>query len=88
MAAALQGLGKGDWSRHLDDAADNAFTQAIDRAAAAGRKGEVAVLAGTGLQRDWRSVPPLHLQHILAAYRRVGLEPMARMIAVEALTRG
>lgn len=87
MTAALQGLGKGEFGDRLD-AAPNAFTRAIDAAAASGRKGEVAVLAAVGLQRDWRSVPPLHLQHILAAYRRVGLAPMAHMLAVEALTRG
>ncbi len=92
LAASLEGLGKGDWSDTLDDlgvsAEANAFTRAIDSAAAGGRKGEVAVLGGIGLQGSWRSVPPRHLQHILAAYRRVGLDGMARMIAAEALTRG
>ena len=92
LAACLQGLGKGDWSSRLrklgvpEDA--NAFTAAIDAAAAGGRRGEVALLAGIGLQGSWRGVPPQHLRHILAAYRRVGLDVDARLLAAEAITRG
>lgn len=64
------------------------WTRAIDRAAAAGEAGTVVVLAAAGMQtREWRYVPPEHLFHIVAALRRVGLEPEARMIAAEALAR-
>ena len=89
MAAAMSGLGHGgDWDELLDDLdvapLANAWTRRIDAAAAGGRVGEVAVLAATGLQHG---VPPRHLQKIIAAYRRVGLQNEARMLAVEALTR-
>ncbi len=64
------------------------WTRALDRAAAAGEAGTVAVIAAAGLQtRDWANVPPEHLYHIVAALRRVGFEPEARMIAAEALAR-
>lgn len=89
LAAALSGLGRGDdWDEALDDLdvapIANSWARRIDAAAAGGRIGEVAVLAATGLQHG---VPPRHLQKILAAYRRVGLENEARLLAVEALTR-
>jgi hypothetical protein len=89
MAAAMSGLGHGsDWDDVLDDLdvapLANGWTRRIDAAAAGRRVGEVAVLAATGLQRG---VPPRHLQKIVAAYRRVGLQDEARMLAVEALTR-
>ena len=64
------------------------WTRAIDHAAALGQSGTVIVLAAAGLQtREWRYVPPEHLFHIVAALRRVGFEPEARMIAAEALAR-
>jgi len=64
------------------------WTRAIDHAAASGQSGTVIVLAAAGLQtREWRYVPPEHLFHIIAALRRVGFEPEARMIAAEALAR-
>lgn len=66
----------------------NSWTRAIDRAAAEGEAGTVVVLAAAGMQtREWRYVPPEYLFHIVAALRRVGLEPEARMIAAEALAR-
>jgi len=41
-----------------------------------------------GMQtHDWRYVPPAHLYHVVAALRRTGNEPAARMIAAEALSR-
>ncbi len=67
---------------------DNVWTRQIDAAAAAGRVGEVALLAATGLQTNWAGVPPRHLFHIIAAYKRVGRIHEARMLAVEAVTRG
>jgi len=64
------------------------WSQLLDRAAASGQKGTTVLLAAIGMQtNDWRYVPPTHLYHIVSALRRVGLEPEARMIAVEALTR-
>ena len=64
------------------------WTAALDRAASAGDVGSVVVLSAAGLQTyDWNHVPPAHLYHIVAAMRRVGLEPEARMIAAEALAR-
>jgi hypothetical protein len=89
LAAALSGLGRGgDWEDVLDDLdvapIDNGWSRRLDAAASARRVGEVAVLAATGLQKG---VPPRHLQKIIAAYRRVGLQHEARMLAVEALTR-
>ena len=96
LLAALDGLGRtrGDsgWDSLRSEVelapATNSWTQAIDAAAAAMRAGEVAVLAGTGLQTQWRSVPPAHFAHIIAAYARVGREAEARLLAAEAVTRG
>ncbi len=66
----------------------NAWTRAIDRAAAAREVGTVALLVGLGLQADqWKDVPPAQLFHAVAALRRVGLEAEARMIAAEAVMR-
>ncbi|MBH0014517.1 hypothetical protein I6F66_20935 [Pseudoalteromonas sp. NZS100_1] len=48
----------------------------------------MALLAAVGMQgRDWHRLPPGHLYHVVAALHRVGLDPEARMIAAEALTR-
>ncbi len=64
------------------------WTRAIDRAAKAREPGTVAVLAALGLQsRTWNGVSPSNLYHIIAAYRAVGMEAEARMIAAEAVTR-
>lgn len=94
LAAALAGLGRpgADWESKLDDLdvpqIDTIWTRRIDAAANAGRTGEVALLAATGLQTRWSGVPPRHLQHIIAAYRRIGRTHEAEMLAIEALTRG
>jgi hypothetical protein len=96
LVAALAGLGRleggvvdelgGEYGAALG--ARSRYLERIDRAAAEGRGGEVALLAGIGLQTPrWSGVPPQHLFHILAALRRVGREAEARMIAVEALMR-
>lgn len=94
LVAALTGLGRADgpeWqalrSELLPQTA-NSWTRAIDAAAAAGRLGEVVVLAGTALQGRWVDVPPAHLRHLVAALARVGLAHEARMIAAEAVMRG
>lgn len=94
LMAALAGLGLADgpaWDgarRQYLPRGSNSWTRAIDTAAAAGRVGDVALLAATGLQGGWREVPPLHVQHIVAAFSRVGRGAEARLIAAEALTRG
>jgi hypothetical protein len=66
----------------------DSWTRAIDRAAARGEAGTVALLAATGMQTDaWRAVPPAYLMHMVAALKRVGREAEARMIAAEAIAR-
>ncbi len=94
LLAALSGLGRtrdSGWDsleRELLPASANSWTRAIDAAGDAGRTGEVAILAATGLQGDWSGVPPLHLYHIVAALVRTGRPQEARLIAAEAMTRG
>lgn len=96
LIAGLAGLGRisaGDATRLADryDLAlgkQTSFTRAISRAAARGEQGTVALLAAAGMQtRNWQYVPPAHLYHVVAALRRTGNEPVARMIAAEALSR-
>lgn len=66
----------------------NSWTQALDRAAAAGQAGTVVLLCAIGMQTaDWRGVPPASLYRIVAALRAIGLTGEARMIAAEALAR-
>jgi len=90
LTAALTGLGLGGDLGRAYRAAPlaDAWTAAIDGAAAAGHAGEVVVLAATGLQAGWADVPPAHLEHIVAALVRVGRVGDARLIAAEAVTRG
>lgn len=96
LLAGLAGLGRlpSDQANRLAQSYDvplgrtDSWTRAIDQAAAAGEAGTVALLAAAGMQtREWRYVPPAYLYHIVAALRRVGFEPEARMIAAEALAR-
>ena len=69
-------------------AANSRWARAIGAAAQRGEKGTVALLAAVGMQgSDWNRLPPEHLYHIVAALHRVGLDPEARMIAAEAITR-
>ena len=95
LLAALDALGRtrgGDWAGIREDLRlvplVNVWTRALAAAAAGGRSGEVAVLAATGLQCDWRAVPPSHFGSIVAAYARVGRGHEAALIAAEAVTRG
>jgi len=96
LLAALAGLGR----ISADDASSLAesyavplgrqtsWTRALDRAAQSGQPATVVLIAAAGMQtREWRYVPPESLYHIMLAFRRVGLEPEARMIAAEALSR-
>jgi hypothetical protein len=96
LIAALAGL-----SRLSDDdattlAKDNGFgldansrwARAIGAAAQRGEKGTVALLAAVGMQgNDWSHLPAGHLYHVVAALHRVGLDPEARMVAAEAISR-
>ena len=96
LLAALAGLGRADQAT-IDDFANDLnvdlsrstkWTRAIRSAARRGQQGTVALLVAVGMQgRDWRSMSPLHLYHIMQSLKRVGLEPEARMIAAEALSR-
>lgn len=94
LLAGLGALGRAgaDWDDARRDlgltAAVNSWSRAIATAAAAGRTGEVAVLAATGLQCDWTAVPPAQFGAIVAAYERVGLRQEARRLLAEAVTRG
>ncbi len=96
LLAGLAGLNRlpaGDAGSLASDtglslAANTRWARAIGAAAARSEQGTVALLAAIGLQvPDWRRVPPAHLYHIVAALHRVGLDPEARMIAAEAITR-
>ncbi|MEH6662288.1 MAG: hypothetical protein V7679_11630, partial [Parasphingorhabdus sp.] len=96
LLAAVAGLGKAD-QQTIDDFANDLdlnlgrttkWTRAIQSAARRGQSGTVALLAAVGMQgRNWKAMSPLHLFHIMQSLKRVGLEPEARMIAAEALTR-
>ena len=97
LAAGLAGLGritlaegrdKADkYGRNLDGA--TRWTNAIDGAAGVNNPVLVSLLAGLGMQGDsWAKMTPRYLYHIVAALKRVGLEPEARMIAAEAVARG
>ena len=72
----------------IDLTRESAWSRLLYAAADAGQPGTVALLAAIGMQTPgWRGVPPAHLYHIVAALRRAGLEPEARMIAAEAVAR-
>lgn len=94
LAAGLAGLGRirvadaQGTVEGLNLGARNHWTQAIDEAAARGEQGTVALLCAVGMQTSrWSNIPPVTLYHVVAALKRVGLEPEARMIAAEALAR-
>lgn len=96
LLAAVAGLGRTDQQTIDDFASDlnldlkrsTKWTRAIQSAARRGQQGTVALLAAVGMQgRNWNAMSPLHLYHIMQSLKRVGLEPEARMIAAEALSR-
>jgi hypothetical protein len=97
LVAGLAGLGRldtGDAAALADDlgfdlARKTRWSRAIARAAEVNNPALVSLLAGLGMQgASWEQMTPLHLYHITAALRRVGLEAEARMIAAEAVARG
>ncbi len=74
--------------RGLNLAVNSRWARAIRQAAGRGEKASVALLAAVGMQAaEWGRLPPAHLYHIVAALHQVGLDPEARMIAAEAITR-
>lgn len=96
LIAGLAGLSRLTADDAAQAAQDNGFTlaansrwsRAIDAAAQRGEQGTVALLAAVGMQAaQWQRLPPGHLYHIVAALHRVGLDPEARMIAAEAISR-
>lgn len=96
LLAAVAGLGRAEQQTIDDFASDlnldlgrsTRWTRAIQSAARRGQQGTVALLAAVGMQgRNWKAMSPLHLYHIMQSLKRVGLEPEARMIAAEALSR-
>ena len=97
LLAGLYGLGRIDrgpattvaGDLGLDLARQTRWTRAIRAAADSGNPALTVLLAGAGMQGEgWDKMTALHLYHIVAALRRVGLEPEARMIAAEAVARG
>ncbi|MGB7404247.1 MAG: hypothetical protein WA906_01020, partial [Pacificimonas sp.] len=95
LVSSLAGMrrisGRG-WASSFDDFGvgerDDIHTQALDRAADMGRRGEVALLSSLGLQGGWGNVRSVDVRPILDAWSRVGLQAEARMLAVEAYMRG
>lgn len=96
LIAALAGLSRLSSADAATLAQDNGFAltpnsrwaRTIDAAAQRGETATVALLAAVGMQGDaWGRLPPAHLYHVVAALHRVGLDPEARMIAAEALSR-
>lgn len=96
LLAGLMGLGRvnGDaagafaGTLGIDMGRETRWTRAIDAAAASGNASLVALLAGFGMQGEsWDKMTAVHLYHIVAALRAVGLEGEARMIAAEAVAR-
>lgn len=72
-----------------DFARQTRWTRMIGRAAEVENTAMVALLAGLGMQgENWSQMTPLHLYHLVAALKNVGLEAEARMIAAEAIARG
>ncbi|HEX7853103.1 MAG TPA: hypothetical protein VF503_05340 [Sphingobium sp.] len=96
LVASLVGLGRLDAGQaasvmsglEMQLTIRSRWSRVLAQAAAERQKGTVALLAAVGMQAPgWAQLPPEHLAAILTAMRQVGLEPEARMIAAEAMTR-
>ncbi|MGJ3649648.1 hypothetical protein ACLB0R_14385 [Sphingomonas sp. GlSt437] len=96
LFAALAGLGRLDSgavaglapSLQVDTGLANSWTRALGRAAQRREPGTVVLLCGIGMQtRDWHGVSPTAFYHMIAALHRTGQDGLARLMAVEALTR-
>ncbi len=97
LLAGLAGLGRVDEATakdfadklEIDLGRQTNWTRLIEQAADVNNAELVVLLAGLGMQGNgWDKMTPLHLYHIVAALRRVGLTAEARMIAAEAVARG
>jgi hypothetical protein len=97
LFAALAGLGRlsdGDISSMAESlevpiGRTTLWSQTLNRAVAANAPAAVALICSAGLQgRDWSTIPPAQLYHVISALRRSGFEAEARMIGAEALMRG
>jgi hypothetical protein len=88
LAAGLAGLDRLGGQPDAALTRQTRWSRMITRAAEVENQALVVLLAGLGMQGDsWQQMTPLHLYHITAALRRVGLEAEARMIAAEAVAR-
>lgn len=96
FVAGLAGLGRIEQSALTEAANDlemnfngkSSWAVAIEKAAADGQAGTVALLAAVGLQGDsWGRMDPAHIYFITKSLREVGLNAEARMIAAEAVAR-
>jgi hypothetical protein len=67
---------------------DNSWTRALDAAVAGRRRGEILVLAATGLQGPLEELAPDHFRRIVAALVATGLGAEAALLVSEAVTRG
>ena len=75
-------------SAGIDVTPRRSWARAITAAASRGEKGTVALLAGVGMQgTNWQRMRAEQLYFIVSALRQVGLDPYARMIGAEAMTR-
>lgn len=86
VRAGLEGLGRdpGGATPRLADS----WTEAMDVALEAGRRGEALVLAATGMQGRFAEVAPDHFRRIVAALVAAGLADEAALMVAEAATRG
>lgn len=96
LVAALAGLGRlapRDAARlaktvGLPLGVEDRWSRALDEAARTRQPGTVALLCAVAMQTPtWGGVPAQHFYHMMRALRAVGLEPEARMMAAEAMTR-
>ena len=96
LLAGLMGLGRidprgaHDFAGKLDINIDrkSRWSNAIDAAAQSHNPALVVMLAAYGMQgTGWNRMTPMHLYHIIAALREVGMDAEARMIAAEAVAR-
>jgi hypothetical protein len=67
---------------------DNGWTRALDAAVAGRRRGEVLVLAATGLQGPIAELAPDHFRRIVGALKASGFGSQAALLVCEAITRG
>ena len=96
LVAALGGLGRlstsdlasfsGNYGIDLNRR--TSWTRAIDQAVAREERGTVLLLAAAAMQTpNWSAVPAADFYRLIQAMHRAGLDPEARMIAAEAMSR-